>query len=303
MLDAPPPTSVAQLRRRSRSRCAIAFSKIVGFDVTPRMPCSATRSRRPPRASARVRLSYQGLCPNSTRRAIGLAHVVVLSNKRERASATFSGVYPNFASATSPGCRLAEAVDRDDVVGPLRPAEARPRPRPRASARRAAAPRRGTRRAGPRTGPTTASTRPASRCPVPRASRAPRRTPTPPSRCRSARGRARRRASSTSTYAPRATRLRRALGRAFEHRHLLASEDDPGRSLAVDVHAPRGRDLVRVGAADQPQPGHRPQRGEVLDRLVRRAVLAEPDRVVATRRTRPWPASSPRAAPTAACSR
>ena len=74
--------------------------------------------------------------------------------------------------------------------------------------------------------------------------------------------------------------LRGAFGRALEHRHLLAREDERGRALAVDVDPPRLRGLVGVGRADHPEPGHRPHRREVLDRLVRRAVLAETDGVV-----------------------
>ena len=50
--------------------------------------------------------------------------------------------------------------------------------------------------------------------------------------------------------------------------------------VAVEVHAPRGRDLVGVGGTDHPEPRHRAQRRELLDRLVGRAVLADADGVV-----------------------
>ena len=53
-------------------------------------------------------------------------------------------------------------------------------------------------------------------------------------------------------------------------------------AAALGFHrAPPGLDaLVGVGGPDDGQPGHRPERGQVLDRLVGRAVLAHPDRVV-----------------------
>ena len=66
----------------------------------------------------------------------------------------------------------------------------------------------------------------------------------------------------------------RALG-ALEHRQVLATQDEAGRAVAVDRDPKRMRGLVRVGRADQPQAGHRPERGEVLDGLMGRAVVAE----------------------------
>ena len=42
----------------------MAFSKIVGFEVTPRIPSSSIiRARSPPSSSERRMLSYQGLWP------------------------------------------------------------------------------------------------------------------------------------------------------------------------------------------------------------------------------------------------
>ncbi len=58
-------------------------------------------------------------------------------------------------------------------------------------------------------------------------------------------------------------------------------QEDRDRALGAlerDLHAIDG--LVRVGGADHPQVRDRPKRHVVLDRLVRRAVLAEADRVV-----------------------
>ena len=53
-----------------------------------------------------------------------------------------------------------------------------------------------------------------------------------------------------------------------------------GRGCRLHRHPPGLGDLVRVAGPDHVEAGHRPQRGELLDRLVGRPVLAEPDRVV-----------------------
>ncbi len=60
----------------------------------------------------------------------------------------------------------------------------------------------------------------------------------------------------------------------------LPREREQGRPVAFDRDPPGPDDLVAVGRAQHGQAGHRPQRGEVLDRLVGRSVLTEPDRVV-----------------------
>ena len=86
--------------------------------------------------------------------------------------------------------------------------------------------------------------------------------------------------SSTSVYAPRDTPARGPLGRAFEHRELLAGEEQRGRAGAVEVDAPRAAHLVGVGGTDHPQTGHRAQCRELLDRLVGRAVFTDADGVV-----------------------
>ena len=79
--------------------------------------------------------------------------------------------------------------------------------------------------------------------------------------------------------------LVQALGRgvlaAVEGRQGLAGEDQ-GHRLVVQLHdvPPRLGDLVRVRRAERDQARDRPQRRELLDRLVGRAVLADADRVV-----------------------
>ena len=45
-------------------------------------------------------------------------------------------------------------------------------------------------------------------------------------------------------------------------------------------HAPRFDDLVGIGRPKRDEPGNRAQRRELLDRLMRRAVLADANRVV-----------------------
>ncbi|MCH8102429.1 MAG: right-handed parallel beta-helix repeat-containing protein [Chloroflexi bacterium] len=67
---------------------------------------------------------------------------------------------------------------------------------------------------------------------------------------------------------------------AVEHGQRLAREDERRRPRALDRQPPAGGRLVRVGRPQHGQSRYRAQRGQVLDRLVRRAVLAEADRVV-----------------------
>ena len=75
-----------------------------------------------------------------------------------------------------------------------------------------------------------------------------------------------------STYAPRA---RLTPGGAVEHRQVLPREDERGGPVVLDGEAPRLGRLVGVGGPDHAQAGDGPQRGEVLDRLVGGAVLAD----------------------------
>ncbi len=75
--------------------------------------------------------------------------------------------------------------------------------------------------------------------------------------------------------------FRRIILGAVERRHRLAREDQhAGRLLRVERGLPGIGRLVGVARADRVEPGHGAQRGELLDRLVRRAVLADADRVV-----------------------
>ena len=57
-------------------------------------------------------------------------------------------------------------------------------------------------------------------------------------------------------------------------------QDQRGGPVALDGDAERLGRLVGVGRADDPQAGHGPHAGQLLDGLVGRAVLAEADRVV-----------------------
>ena len=75
--------------------------------------------------------------------------------------------------------------------------------------------------------------------------------------------------------------LARLLGRAGERRQLLARQRQADRPASSrDGQRPRGDRLVGIARPDEPQVRDRTERRVVLDRLVRRAVLAQPDRVV-----------------------
>ena len=62
---------------------------------------------------------------------------------------------------------------------------------------------------------------------------------------------------------------------ALEHRQVLPREDERGGPVVLDGEAPRLGRLVGVGGPDHPEPGDGAQRGDVLDRLVGGAVLAD----------------------------
>ena len=68
---------------------------------------------------------------------------------------------------------------------------------------------------------------------------------------------------------------RLAAGGALEHREVLAGEDQRGGAVVLDGEPPRLGRLVGVGGPDHAEAGDGPQRGEVLDRLVGGAVLAD----------------------------
>ena len=178
------------------------------------------------------------------------------------------------------GRRGAEVVDARRRRRRSAPSRAWCRPRPRGSGRRGAAPPPAV-LVGllPRTAPSTASTPPGPRCPVrqePLGASTHTETSEPvPRSTRSRLVRARRRACRRPGRRPLGP-----LGRALENGEPLAGQDEGGRAVALDVDPPRLRRLVGVGRADDPQPRDRPQRGEVLDRLVGRTVLTEADGVV-----------------------
>src|SRR5262245_39231047 len=100
---------------------------MVGFDVTPRMPCSSMSCCSPPPvASARVRLSYQGLCPKSSSRGIALAMSASSgagAYERRCPLDRVLGRDPELAQDDLPGRGCAEPVDADDIVGVTLPTE------------------------------------------------------------------------------------------------------------------------------------------------------------------------------------
>ncbi len=66
-----------------------------------------------------------------------------------------------------------------------------------------------------------------------------------------------------------------------QRRQRLPAQDERGRLLPqAHDHPPRLHDLARVTGTDHQQAGDGPQRGELLDRLVRRPVLPDPDGVM-----------------------
>src|SRR5438067_2130310 len=69
--------------------------------------------------------------------------------------------------------------------------------------------------------------------------------------------------------------------RPLQRRKLLAGEDEYGRPVVpLEGGRPARRDLQRIARTPELDVGDRPQRREMLDRLVGRAVLAEQHRVV-----------------------
>ena len=71
------------------------------------------------------------------------------------------------------------------------------------------------------------------------------------------------------------------LGSAVEHRQVLTTEREGDRPVwRVQSRCPGSHRLVRVGRTDHRQRGNGAKGGEMLDRLVRGAVLADADRVV-----------------------
>src|SRR4051812_11427619 len=100
---------------------------MVGFDVTPRMPCTSISFCSPPVAIARVRLSYHGLCPNSMSNGIALAisdsSRSYRIEQRERALDSVLGCDAELLHDDVARRRHAEPVDADHVVGVTLPPE------------------------------------------------------------------------------------------------------------------------------------------------------------------------------------
>ena len=75
--------------------------------------------------------------------------------------------------------------------------------------------------------------------------------------------------------------VRRGVSRAVDHRDLLSREHERDRSVPVqDRDAPRFDHFGGVRRPDDGEPRNRAEAGELLDRLVRGPVLAQPDGVV-----------------------
>ena len=71
------------------------------------------------------------------------------------------------------------------------------------------------------------------------------------------------------------------LARLLEHRQPLSAEEQGRRTRAAfDGHPPGRRGLIGVGRPHHHQTRDRPQGQDVLDRLMRRAVLSHPNRIV-----------------------
>ena len=226
-------------------------------------------------------LSYQGLCPKSFSRAIALVIVLLEREKCFGASDHVLNGESELAHRHVPGRGRPEVVDADRVVGVALPPERRRRldgERQHArwqhlgllvvGQRCEQLPATASRRPGrQRPSAASCSAAPTQSCtsePVPISTSS---GPSAPS-------------SSTRTYAPRATPCRARSAVFVQHRHVLAAEHDRGRAVVVEVDAPCLGGLVRVGRPDHPEARHRADRGELLDRLVRRPVLADADRVV-----------------------
>ena len=81
-------------------------------------------------------------------------------------------------------------------------------------------------------------------------------------------------------HVPATGRIGHRIALRIEHRERLAGQDERRRQVAPQRDPPARDRLVRIGGTEDAHVGRRPQGGELLDRLVGRAVLAEPDRVV-----------------------
>src|SRR4051794_38856706 len=121
----------------------MALAKIVGFDVTPRMPWSTRRCRPPPRRYARFRLSSHGLCPCSSYSCCSLVlPMSIVPSRMKRSSVLFFfelvqqlagrvghvlGGEAELLEHLLVRRRCTPVVERQHVVGPPAPAERPPR--------------------------------------------------------------------------------------------------------------------------------------------------------------------------------
>src|SRR3954453_19884768 len=117
----------------------MALAKIVGFEVTPRMPWSTSRCRSPPRRYARFRLSSHGLCPCSSYSCCSLVLAMSKVPSRLKPSSVlfFFELVQQLAGAGGHVVgreahllvhlevrrRRTPMVERQHVVGPPSPAE------------------------------------------------------------------------------------------------------------------------------------------------------------------------------------
>src|SRR3954447_1660851 len=121
----------------------MALAKIVGFEVTPRMPWSTSRCRSPPRRYARFRLSSHGLCPCSSYICCSLVLAMSKVPSRLKPSSVlfFFELVQQLAGAGGDVVgreaellehllvrrRRTPVVQRQHVVGPPAPSERHPR--------------------------------------------------------------------------------------------------------------------------------------------------------------------------------
>ncbi len=251
--------------------------------VGPSRPAGRTSSERPPSSNARARAAMF-----SDAEAELLEHVGPGAEAPKRSRPSTSPPLPTHfhqpcsRPARPPGGRRPRGAARRRGT----PAAGLRRARRRASRRRASAcPRRPARGAASSVGATS----------VPVAIRISWSgcSPAPASR------------ESHSTYPPRSSSAAGASSpaRSSTGAPWRESSSATGPSGAFQRDPPGLDGLVGVGRADHPEVGDRAQRRVVLDRLVRRAVLAEADGVVRPDPHAPAAPSAPRGAPTGACSR
>src|SRR4051794_40561800 len=121
----------------------MALAKIVGFEVTPRMPWSTRRCRSPPRRYARFRLSSHGLCPCSSYICCSLVLAMSKVPSRLKPSSVLFffelvqqlagagghvvGGKPHLLVHLEVRSRGAPVVQRQHVIGPAAPTERTPR--------------------------------------------------------------------------------------------------------------------------------------------------------------------------------